>query len=191
MHRCATYLTCLLGLSLGQLGESSADAGTLGLMVNAGAPDGLGGSVVWRPTPRIRTHGGIGYNGIAPGAQAGVTLAAIPYWITPTATVEVGRFFRGNANSLMNMVGANTEDEPVLREVGYDFATAHVGLEFGYSAMTFYLHGGMSVVQGKVRNVDESINSALEEDGPRVEVRSDPVVRVTAPSAQLGFIYYF
>ncbi|MCP4446634.1 MAG: hypothetical protein GY811_15005 [Myxococcales bacterium] len=191
-------LLCIFVFSLGLVlvgGEEGARAedGSVGLMVDAGLPDGVSGSLVWRATPRIRAHGGMGYNGFAPGVRAGVSLAAFPYFITPTATVEAGRFFQGNANTLAQMVsGDSSFDEPVLREFGYDFANAHLGIELGYSGMTFYVHGGMSALQMRVRNLDETLAASFEDsEGPKLEVRSDPVVRVIAPSARAGFVYYF
>ena len=170
-----------------------AEDGTVGIMVGAGLPDGVDGSLVWRVLPRVRLHGGVGYNGFAPGVRAGLSLAAFPFIITPTASVEAGRFFPGNANTLAQMLmGDASYDEPALREVGYDFANAHVGLEFGYSGMTFYMHGGMSMVQTTVRNLDESLAATFEEgEGPKLEIRSDPTARITAPSARAGFVYYF
>ncbi len=176
------------------LGSPSAHAedGTVGIMVDAGLPDGVNGSLVWRATPRIRAHGGVGYNGVAPGVRAGLSVAAFPYFVTPTATIEAGRFFSGNANTLAQMISGDPSfDEPILRDVAYDFANAHLGFELGYSGMTFYVHGGMSVLQMRVHNVDESLAFTASDDGAKLEVRSDPLVRVIAPSARAGFVYYF
>ncbi|MBL4637590.1 MAG: hypothetical protein JKY56_27285 [Kofleriaceae bacterium] len=183
----------LLAIALvgGMHSDASAD-GTLGLMVDAGLPDGVVASLVVRPTPRIRAHGGVSYNGFAPGVRAGVSLAAFPFWITPTITVEAGRYFQGNANPLVEMLsGSSGIDEPILRDVGYDYANAHVGLEFGYSGMTFYVHAGMSVVELELHNVGDSLALFFDDEGPAVEVRSDPLIRIIAPSGRTGFVYYF
>jgi len=162
-------------------------------MLDAGLPDGVNGALVWRITPRLRAHGGVGYNGISPGIRAGLSLAAFPSIVTPTASVEAGRYFSGNANPLAQMLsGDESIDEPMLHDVGYVYANAHIGLEVGYSRMTFYLHGGMSAVQLRVRNVQESLATVFNDSaGPKIEMRSDPVIRVIAPSARAGFIYYF
>lgn len=193
-RRLLFILTCSLGLVFAHGAKTAqAEDGSVGVMVDAGLPDGVSGSLVWRMTPRLRIHGGVGYNGFAPGVRAGFSLAAFPFFITPTATVEAGRFFEGNANTLAQMVSGDPEyDEPALREVGYDFANAHVGLELGYSGMTFYVHGGMSALQMRVRNLDATLSANFEDsEGPKVELRSDPSVRVIGPSARAGFVYYF
>lgn len=189
------FLVLLLSLGMGFGTPSEADAGRrkVGLMFGAGVPDGVNSALVWRPTPRIRAHGGVAYNGFAPGVRGGISLAAIPFWITPSVSVEAGRFFSGNANLLAQMVSGDTSfDELALRDIGYDFANAHLGIELGYEDMTFYLHGGMSAVQMSVRNVDDFLALAFESDeGPKIEVRSDPKLRLFAPSARTGFVYYF
>lgn len=189
----AIAFICALGVVGTGSSEAIADDGSLGLMVDAGLPDGVNGSLVWRPTPRLRAHGGVGYNGFAPGVRAGASVAAFPFWVTPTFTVEAGRYFEGDANKLARMVsGDESFDEPVLRELGYDYANAHLGLEIGYSGMTFYVHGGLSMLQMRVRNVDESLAANFDsEEGARIEVRKDPTIRLTAPSGRAGFIYYF
>lgn len=196
MAKTAWKLSLALAVSLAAVqgsAEASARAedGRVGLMFDAGLPDGVNGAMVWRPLPRIRVHGGMGYNGFAPGVRGGVSMSAVPYWVTPTATVEVGRYFEGNANRLAQMISGDPEfDEPVLRRIGYDYANAHVGAELGYAGMTFYVHGGLSALQMRVRNVDDSLGMS-DGEGTRVEVRSDPVLRLLSPSARAGFIYYF
>ena len=170
-----------------------ADDANLGLMIDAGLPDGLSGALAWRPSPRIRAHGGIGFNGFAPGVRAGVSVAAFPHWVTPTATIEAGHYFAGNANPLARMISGDAEyDEPMLRDVGYDYISASLGLELGYSGMTFYLHGGLSGVHMQLRNANESLASGEEESmGPRIELRSDPVLRAVTPSGRAGLVFYF
>lgn len=178
---------------LGARSPAQAENGRIGLMLDAGLPDGVNGSLVWRMTPRIRAHAGVSHNGISPGVRAGIGIAAFPYWITPTATLEAGHYFVGDASALAQRLSGDPElNDPILQAVGYDYANAHVGLELGYASMTFYIHAGMSVLQMTVRNLDESLAPSDEEmDGPRIEVRGDPSLRVIAPSARTGFIYYF
>jgi len=177
--------------------SGNASAERFGVMVDAGLPDGVNGSLVFRPTPRIRLHAGGGYNLIAPGVRAGASVSAFPFWITPSASVEVGHYFRGDANAAVRMITGDEEfDEPVLRDVGYSYANAHLGIELGYSRVTFYVHAGMSVVQGTIRQLQETIerdaDQPMEPGGDTmVEIREDPSARVVSPSARLGLIVYF
>jgi hypothetical protein len=172
--------------------QAQAGEGTIGLMFDAGIPDGLHSALVWRPSPRWKTHAGLGFNVFAPGFRAGVSVSAFPFWITPALSLEAGRYFKGNANALAQMLTGDPEyDEPYLREVGYDYVSAHVGLELGYSTMTFYVHGGLSTVKVQWRDVDAALTAFEFENRPQLEVRSDPTTLITGPSGRAGFIYYF
>src|SRR5438445_421418 len=66
----------------------------LGMMADAGLPDGANASLVFRPARWIRMHGGGGYNMISGGVRAGVTLLA-PFVVAPSGTLEVGHYFDG------------------------------------------------------------------------------------------------
>lgn len=178
--------------------SGTAGAERFGVMLDAGVPDGVTGSLVFRPISRVRVHAGAGYNLIAPGVRAGATVVAFPFWITPSASLEVGHYFRGDANGAVRMITGDAEfDEPMLRDVGYSYANGHLGLELGHSRVTFYLHAGMSVVQGTLRQLQESLDrdaggdpSGMDSDGA-VEIRDDPSVRIVSPSARTGLIVYF
>src|SRR5689334_6053717 len=68
----------------------------LGRMVAGGVPDGATVSAVYRPFSWLRTEVGAGYNMISKGARAGLTL--LPFGAGPSATLEAGHFFDGDAN---------------------------------------------------------------------------------------------
>jgi hypothetical protein len=164
-------------------------------MVDAGLPDGINGAVVYRLTPRIRLHGGGSYNLISPGVRAGVSLLALRYWVTPSVTLEAGRYFAGDANPLVGgLSGKRDLDDPALREIAYDYANGHVGLELGSSRITVYVHAGFSVLWTALRNLNESaaaVDHGTGEDTATVEFRGDPTLRVFGPSARVGVIIYF
>lgn len=183
------------GASLGH-----ADPGRLGVMVDAGVPDGVTGSLVFRPLQMLRIYGGGSYNLISPGVRAGVSLAPVPFVISPSMSVEAGRYFVGDANKPLQKLGIiSDEGSPLLREIGYDYANFHLGLDLGRSRFTFYVHAGFSLVRGKVRNLDEQIADATlpgsmgteMDDGTLVEFRDDPIITLWAPSARLGFMLFY
>ena len=161
-------------------------------MLNAGVPDGVGGSIVIRPTPRLRLHAGGGYNLIAPGICAGASLSAFPFWITPSLALEAGRSFSGNANSLAAMLSGKPSDEPALADISYDYAAARVGIEIGTSRVTFFVHAGMSVIQGNIGNLNESLQREMDGSNPSTATVSDDAnVRILSPSAKAGLVVYF
>ncbi len=164
----------------------------VGLMMDAGLPDGFNAALVYRPWQFLRAEAGGGYNLISPGVRAGATL--IPFGWGPSFTAEAGRYFEGNANGLARKIaGSDFKDSALLERVGYDYANLHLGFEFGSRRMTFYLHGGMSYLRGKVHNADSVVQSqtaGLLGAGSEVSVKQDPAVKVAAPSAKFGIIVY-
>jgi hypothetical protein len=161
----------------------------LGLMLGAGVPDGATGSAVFRPFSFVRGEAGLSYNMISKGVRAGVTL--LPFGAGPSATVEAGHYFNGNANGIARSIaGAGFHDSAILQSVGYDYANAHLGLDFGTRRVVFFLHGGMSYIRATVHNVNEQLASSTSGSNTTVSFGQDPTIRVVTPSAKLGFIFY-
>ena len=149
----------LLILALG--GVASADT-KLGVMADAGVPDGATASIVYRPMSAVRLHGGVGHNIISTGFRVGATVAPIKAWISPTLSLDYGRYPKGELDAFDRQM-----------TVGYDFANAHVGVVLGRKRASFYLQAGMSRVGGTVH--DETTDANLV---------------VWTPSARLGFVLY-
>ena len=166
----------------------------IGLMVDAGLPDGMNGSLIFRPTNWLRTHAGGSYNMISSGVRAGVAL--IPFGSGPSLTLEAGHYFDGDANGLAKkFAGASFKDSALLERIGYDYANAHLGIEFGSQRVTFYIHGGTSFVRASVHNIDAAIQDKANSNGlggsdTTVSVKQDPVIKAWTPSAKLGLIVY-
>jgi hypothetical protein len=164
----------------------------LGVMVDAGLPDGANASLVVRPFSWLRAHGGGGTNMIGKGVRAGATL--LPFGGGPSATIEVGHYFDGDANGVAKRFAGSTFSSPLLERVGYDYANAHLGLDFGSRRATFYIHGGMSYVRADVHNFDSVVSSTASMNGgngsTEISINKDPTVRAWFPSAKLGLIVY-
>ena len=162
--------------------HARADAPRFGVMADVGVPSGAGGSLVYRPIRAVRLHAGGAHNLIAPGVTAGVTVVPFDFPVAPTLVLDGGRFFAGDANAAVERFTGEPMDG-VPDRFGYDFASAHLGLEFGSSRATFYLHGGISYVRA-----DMSISE--ESDDGDVTTMTDADLRAFGPSARLGFIVY-
>lgn len=168
----------------------------LGMMVDAGIPDGAQGSLVLRPWKALRFSVGGGYNMISKGVRGGVAL--LPFGRGPSLSVEAGRFFDGNANmTAQKFAGASFAGIDLLNNVGYDFANAHLGLDFGYRRVTFYIHGGMSYVRATVpkENLNSTFNKnpaidGQDANGLQVSFKQDAIVKAIGPSAKIGLIVY-
>lgn len=164
-----------------------------GVMADAGLPDGANASLVFRPLRWLRVHGGGGYNMVSPGVRFGATV--VPFGMGPSATLEAGHYFDGNANGLAQRFAGQSFSTPLLQRFGYDYANFHLGLDLGYRRMTFYLHGGMSYIRARVHNLDGLVASQTpSSDGngsTEISIEQDPTVKIWAPSAKLGLIVYF
>jgi hypothetical protein len=170
------------------LGGGAAQAKSLGVMVDAGLPDGAVASLVYRPWSFLRLTAGGGTNLVAPGVRGGLSLI----WGSLAATAQAGHNFAGDANGLArSLTGNSAIDVPALREVGYDYVNLSLGLEFGPSWLTFFVHGGMSRVTGTVKQLGPTITEAAKDDGTTVTFGSDPNVKIWTVSARAGLIVYF
>lgn len=162
-----------------------------GLMVDIAAPDGLMGSVVFRPFWWLRTHAGAGTNSISGGVRLGLSL--IPFGAGPSLTLDGGHYFEGDANSLaQNTLGIGADSGSVLDRVGYDFANAHLGIEFGQDRVAFFIHGGLSYVRTTVYNSNSLIGppQVTGAETTTITINQDPTLVAIVPSAKFGLVAY-
>lgn len=151
----------------------------LGVVLDAGVPDGANLGLVARPLSWLRAHVGGSYNLASAGIRAGATYVPFDYWIVPTLTLEGGHFFTGSAKEAIRLVsGVDVDGAP--EEVSYTYANGHLGLEFGGDWFTVFLRGGMSFVHATFRPSDVD----------NVRFEENVTASVWAPSAKLGLIFY-
>jgi hypothetical protein len=159
----------------------------VGAMVDVGVPDGLIGSLVVRPWKWFRVEAGAGSNSVSKGWRGGFSL--IPFGSGPSLSLEYGRYGQGDANGLVrSMAGGSFSGSPLLEKLEYDYANAHVGLEFGGKYFTFFVHGGMSMVWAQLH----SAGGTLADTGTDtvVQVSSDPKIKAFGSSLKVGLIVF-
>jgi len=165
------------------LSASIAHADRLGLMIDVGLPDGASLAVAYQPDPRLRMHAGASHNTISGGGRVGLTLAPIRSFMSPTLSLDVGRFAKGDANPLVRAVsGDEMFDSPLIERLGYSYANAQVGLQWGGPRTVFYVQGGISYVAGTLRD--------LESASSMVTFEEDPRFAVWTPSLRLGLVVF-
>lgn len=188
-------LTCLLALTAASpaLAQDDAQAPQLrrfGVLLDAGAPHGVGLSAVLRPLPWLRLQAGPTTNTLSFGLRGGVSLLPLQTFIAPSLNVEAGHYFGSDYSDVVDWLGATpSRSAAAIRDVTYDYVSGSVGLEVGSaSRFNFFLHLGLSYV---AMNVDDA--SALLQDAtddPTVTARNLSV-RATIPSVKVGFLLYF
>jgi hypothetical protein len=180
-------LLVVAGLLAAQASPAAARPSRVGVMLDLGVPDGANVSLVVRPARFVELHAGGGTNLVSPGVRAGAVLHLLPTAVSPTLSAEVGRYFPGDGNAALIRLGLAAEsDEPVLREVGYDYGNLHLGVHAGRGRVAVFLHAGYSVIRGELRQVEASFVAA----GLGHQVPEDPTFTIITPSARLGLAVF-
>jgi hypothetical protein len=159
----------------------------VGLMADAGLPDGAIGSLVVRPWQWFRVYGGGGSNSVSRGWRGGFSL--VPFGAGPSVSLEYGHYNDGDANGVVRrVVSGDFGGSPLLNKIGYDYVNAHAGLEFGGKHVLFFVHGGISKVWAQIHNLNDAMKSS---SSTTVEVSQDPKVTVVGSSFKVGLIVFF
>ncbi len=161
-----------------------------GVSAAAGVPDGLVLSGVYRPLDFLRLSAGGSWNYFGYGLQGGVGLAPFHWPIDPTFNLELGHYFDSDMTWVADQsAGVPTELRPLLKDVGYNYVNAQVGIELG-SARRFviFARAGLSYFWTTIHGVSEVTNTGT---GQTATVRiADPEFRATLPSVKLGILFY-
>ncbi len=108
-----------------------------------------------------------------------------------SASLEYGRYQDGDANALAKkFVGGGFDGNRALDRVGYEFVNAHLGLDFGFRNVVFFLHGGVTMIRGHIDSLDAVTAGASATRTTEVVVREDPNFKVVGPSFKLGLLVY-
>ncbi len=159
----------------------------VGLMADAGLPDGAIASLVVRPWQWLRVYAGGGTNSVSKGWRGGLSL--VPFGAGPSFSLEYGHYNDGNANGLVrHLVSGQFAGSPLLDRVGYDYVNAHLGLDFGGKHVIFFVHGGISMVWAQLHNLNDVLASS--NSATTVQVNQDPKVKAVGSSIKVGLINF-
>jgi len=167
----------------------------LGLMADAGIPDGANAALALRATRWLRLHLGGGHNTVSAGVRGGVTV--LPLGAGPSLSVDVGHYRDGDANSVVrSFVGTNKWLTPLFERIGYTYVNTHLGLELGRGGLQFFVHGGVSYLRATIHNANSALegregSASASTASTTVRLTQDPVVRAWVPSVKLGMVVYF
>jgi hypothetical protein len=162
----------------------------LGMMLDVGAPDGLGVSALVRPLRWLRLNAGATTNSMGYGVRGGASLMPLELFLNPTLNVDLGHYFNADYGKLLERLhGGPSSAGTLIRNVGYDYASASLGLEFSPSShVTLFGQVGLSYWSIRVEDVESFIRDAS--DDPDITAR--PLsIRLSSPAAKLGLIVYF
>lgn len=167
--------------------KPARDYRILGLMLDGGAPGGAGLSLIYRPWKYVRFGGGMLYNYFGFGVGGSVTVAPY-YWIAPALTLEAGKYFQSDYAAKIS--GISSGAQPFMKQVGYTYINAMVGLEMGApNRFVFFVRGGLSKTSMDM-HIDNSGFTPSTTDVYVKSMRDPSQATLGTPAAKLGFIFY-
>ncbi len=163
----------------------------LGMVVDVGAPDGIGAAVLVRPLRWLRLHVGGTINSLGQGVRGGASLIPLELLVSPSLNVDVGHFFNADHEQLLARLRGEspTSGSSPVQGGGYDYASASLGLEVSpWRYVTFFGQVGLSYWSFRVDDVETFIGDA--EGDP--DITAKPLsLRLTSPAVKLGLLVYF
>ena len=166
-----------------------------GLFLGGGVPQGATLSLIYRPVPLVRLHAGPSWGYLKFGYHGGLTLTPIRWAISPTLGVEAGRYTSINVASAFKDADASVD--PLLRNVNVTYAAALLGFEFGSQrGLSFDLKLGLTWLKvdskgtGTFAGSGGTVNGGGTTNDATIKV-TNPTLRASAPTVQLGFKYFF
>lgn len=156
----------------------------LGLMFDLGTMGGGMMSLVYRPMPWLRVHGGGGTNGASPGLKLGAVVA--PWQDTGWSfSLDGGYFFPGDVNGLFAaFAGSDYDDSHLLERFDYNFVTLQLGWEIERNDLLFFARGGVGLLWTQLPSEDLGRVSNLS----AFVDPTDGSVRALLPSVSIGMI---
>ncbi|AGC48259.1 hypothetical protein MYSTI_06987 [Myxococcus stipitatus DSM 14675] len=194
LRRHGTALACLTALATGAVAHAQEESAPeqryrFGLLVDAGAPHGIGLSAVLKPLPWLRLQAGPTTNTLSLGVRGGLSILPFQTFIAPSLNAEAGHYFGSDYNDVVDWLGSKpTAATAAIRDVSYNYVAGSVGLEVGAaSRFNFFLHLGLSYVRLGVDDASALIEEATNESN--ITARN---LRLTAtiPSVKVGFLLY-
>lgn len=170
--------------------EAPGDTFGLGVMLDVGAPDGVGVSAVVRPVRWLRLNAGFTTNTLSLGVRGGISLVPLTAFITPSINLDLGHYFDANYNKLVDRFGGiPLQTQVPINDVGFNYGGASLGLEAGKpERFSVSLRVGLS--RGSL--VIDEAQQLLQDVTGDPDITAKPLTfRFTTPAVKLGFLLYF
>jgi hypothetical protein len=115
----------------------------VGLTFDLGMPDIIGVGLVVRPLWWLRVQAGGNTDLFSGGLGGGVVFTALRHRFSPAFSLDGGHVFAANTHGVPKAFGLNVDGQIV----GYDYASAHAGLEIAINRrVSLSARGGVSFI---------------------------------------------
>lgn len=160
----------------------------IGMKIDAGAPQGLGFSLVGRPLKFAQIELGGTTTLVGGGIRTGIGVF-LPWYISPGATIEYGHQWAGDLNKLAVMFGGSDPKISLLNHVEYDYVNLYGTLGFGHpNWFMFKLSAGYTYLWANTTGLQSYLQEKTNQ--PCLTV-SEAHAKVWAPSGNVTLQFYF
>jgi hypothetical protein len=160
----------------------------IGLKIDAGAPEGLGFSLVGRPLKFAQLELGGTTTLVGGGIRTGLSVF-LPWYISPGATFEYGHQWAGDINKLVVMFGGSDPKISLLNHVEYDYVNLYGTLGFGHpNWFMFRINAGYTYLWANTNGLQTYLQTKTNQ--PNLTI-SEASAKVWAPTANVTFQIYF
>jgi hypothetical protein len=161
-----------------------------GVMLDAGAPEGVGASALMQPTRWARVYGGPTRNTLGYGVRGGTTLIPFQLLVSPILDLDIGHYFNADyAKLLTQLRGQPSTPATRIHDVDYNQFTGRFGLEFSpWRPVTLFGGVGVSYWYFQVNDAESFIEEATED--PDITVKP-LAIHLFSPAVKLGLIVHF
>ncbi len=169
------------GLSIGLDGQPIRSHPFLGLVLDAGVPDGLAAGLEVNPLSFLRLQLSGLSNGVGSGVRVGVVLVAFPRFpVRPLIAADAGYVFGGAGAWALPLI-TDVQVRAAVSNVSGGFLNVHAGLELGSKTFALVLRGGLSWIDVDLGGHTLTLGSNTSVSAGGTSLRG------FIPSARLGF----
>lgn len=144
----------------------------LGLTFDLGMPDVIGVAITARPLPWLHVQAGGSTCIFTGGVGGAVSFIPLKYLLSPSFTLAGGHVFSADTNGVPAAFGIKIDGE----RIGYDYASAHFGIDFGArQRVHLSLQAGASFLE-----------MSADPDGTRPTNFNHATLHVWTPSGRLA-----
>jgi hypothetical protein len=161
----------------------------LGVAFGAGVPQAATLDLLYRPLPWLRLSAGPTWDYVGWGLHAGAVWSPVRWTVSPTLGVEAGRLFEADLNKFTS---ADPGLQPLLQRVEVQYVATTLGLELGSQrGFSFALRVGMVWLEATTHGTGQLTGTGgVNGQNEAVVTVTSPVIRASAPTAQLVFQYF-
>ncbi len=161
----------------------------LAIELDAGIPFGVGLNLAVRPLSWLRLFVGGGYNLMAPGIRAGLSVGVPLHSAVRDIGlgIEAGHYFEGDANPLAELIVGSDPNSLSLRNFSYNYVSGVLRMELGSNVARLVIEVGVTYVHSNLQALGTDLGNLTGYDTVSV---SGGTFSALLPAGKLGLAVY-